>query len=267
MVVAIDGPAASGKSSTASWVASRLGYRHVDSGALYRAVTLLAVRQLGDDTDWGEASVRQLAERVGLRAVEGGFAPTIDGVEAGEEIRGSDVTRHVSQVAQMASIRLWVNDRVRLSAASHDVVVDGRDIGTVVFPDAPLKVFLVADPWERARRRLQQRLERRATDDEIAEETERLVQRDARDATQTVQAKDAVLIDTTYLTQSEQVDRIVALARALERGLASGGIPLATPAAGMDRVVERGGDGAGGVSDAPTATSPQKLVDGEERPG
>jgi cytidylate kinase len=259
MVVAIDGPAASGKSSTASWVARRLGYRHVDSGALYRAVTLLAVRQLGDGAAWDEATVRRLAEGVALQAVEGGFEPTIGGQTAGEEIRGAEVTRHVSRVAQMAAVRLWVNEQVRASAARHDVVVDGRDIGTVVFPEAPLKVFLVADPWERARRRLQQRLERRPTDDEIAEETERLVQRDAKDATQTVQAKDAVLIDTTYLTQSEQVDRIVALAKALERGLATGGISLATPAAGVDRV--------GGVSDAPAGTSARRAVDGGSRQG
>jgi len=95
--------------------------------------------------------------------------------------------------------------------------VDGRDIGTTVFPDAPLKIFLVADPWERARRRLTQRLSRRPTDVEIAAETDLLVQRDSRDATQTVQAKDAVLLDTTYLTQAEQVERIVALARAVSQ--------------------------------------------------
>lgn len=95
------------------------------------------------------------------------------------------------------------------------MVVDGRDIGTVVFPDATLKVFLVADPWERARRRLIQRLGRSPSDAEIAEETDSIVQRDAKDATQTVQATDAVLIDTTYLTQADQVERIVALAKAV----------------------------------------------------
>jgi cytidylate kinase len=125
----------------------------------------------------------------------------------------------VSLVAKMPRVRDWVNAMVRRTAEGHDVVVDGRDIGTVVFPDADLKVFLVADPWERARRRLTQRLERAPTDDEVAEETERLVQRDSRDATQTVQASDAVLIDTTYLTQEEQVERIVTLARViLKRG-------------------------------------------------
>jgi cytidylate kinase len=98
-------------------------------------------------------------------------------------------------------------------------VVDGRDMGTAVFPNATLKVFLIADPWERARRRLTQRIGRRATDAEIAEETDRIVQRDASDATQTLQAKDAVLIDTTYLTQPEQVARIVALVKAVtQRG-------------------------------------------------
>jgi cytidylate kinase len=139
----------------------------------------------------------------------------IDGESADEEIRGTDVTANVSRVAVMPDVRIWVNDQVRRAAKAHDVVVDGRDMGTAVFPDAPLKVFLVADPWERARRRLTQRLGRRPTDEEVAEETDVLVQRDAKDATQTVQAKDAVLLDTTYLTQPEQVERIVALAYAV----------------------------------------------------
>jgi cytidylate kinase len=108
-----------------------------------------------------------------------------------------------------------VNEQVRLAARGRNVVVDGRDMGTVVFPDAALKVFLIADPWERARRRLVQQLGYHPTDTEIAEETDRLVQRDSRDATQSAQASDAVLIDTTYLTQEEQVERIVALARAV----------------------------------------------------
>jgi cytidylate kinase len=139
----------------------------------------------------------------------------IDGELAEEEMRGQGVTANVSLVAQMPAVRAWVNARVRECAESHDVVVDGRDIGTAVFPDAPMKIFLVADPWERARRRLTQRLERRPTEAEVAEETDVLVQRDAKDATQTAKANDAVLLDTTYLTQEEQVERIVALARAV----------------------------------------------------
>jgi cytidylate kinase len=142
------------------------------------------------------------------------FQPLIQGAEAELEIRGPEVTRHVSQVAQMSAVRAWVNGQVRALAQDFDVVVDGRDIGTVVFPAATLKLFLVADPWERARRRLIERLGRRPSDAEIAEETGRLVQRDAQDATQTVQARDAILIDTTSLTQEEQVQRIVSLVEA-----------------------------------------------------
>lgn len=214
-VVAIDGPAASGKSSTAQWVAQQLGFRHVDSGALYRAVTAALVRRGGEAEGWTEEQALAEAGAVTLRPSGTSFTPLLDGAAIEEEIRGSEVTRNVSRVAQMPRVRAWVNERVREAARAHDIVVDGRDMGTAVFPDADLKVFLVADPWERARRRLVQRLQRHPTDEETAEETERLVRRDAMDATQTAQARDAVLVDTTYLTQEEQVERIVALARAV----------------------------------------------------
>ncbi len=215
VVIAIDGPAASGKSSTAQWVAERLGYRHVDSGSLYRAATAAQLRHKALAATWTEQDVLDAAQSVSLEAAATSFVPRIAGRPADDDIRGPEVTKHVSQVARMPAVRSWVNALVRRAAAAHDVVVDGRDMGTVVFPDADLKVFLVADPWERARRRLMQLLQRRPTDEEIAEETDRIVQRDGRDATQTVQAADAVLIDTTYLTQQEQVDRIVALAKAV----------------------------------------------------
>ena len=216
-VIAIDGPAASGKSSTAHWVAERLGFLHVDSGALYRAATAAALRRSADAERWSEAQVRDAANTVSLTPGTTAFEARIGGQHAEEELRGSAVTRNVSRVASMPAVRQWVNELVRQAALSHDVVVDGRDIGTAVFPDADVKVFLVADPWERARRRLSQRLGRSPNDGEIAEETDRLVHRDAQDAQQTTQAKDAVLIDTTYLTQAEQVERIVALAKAVTR--------------------------------------------------
>jgi cytidylate kinase len=215
IVVAIDGPAASGKSSTARLVATSLGFCHVDSGSLYRAATAAALRRSADADAWSEEDVRRAVGAITLRASAGAIVPLLDGEELGEELRGTDVTRLVSRVAQMPRIRDWVNGLVRSSATSHSVVVDGRDIGTVVFPGADLKVFLVADPWERARRRLLQRSGVNPADEEIAAETERLVLRDARDATQTVQAKDAVLIDTTHLTQEAQVERIVALVKVL----------------------------------------------------
>lgn len=216
-VIAIDGPAASGKSSTAKWVAERLGWLHVDSGALYRAATATALRTGAPADTWTERSVLEAARSAMLVPGERAFEARIDGGDADEEMRGADVTRNVSLVARMPGVRAWVNEQVRRAAEGRSVVVDGRDIGTVVFPEADLKVFLVADPWERAARRLVQRLGRRPTEAEIADETERLVQRDSKDATQTVQAMDAVLLDTTHLTQAEQVDRIVALARAVTR--------------------------------------------------
>jgi len=220
IVIAIDGPAASGKSSTAQWVADRLGLRHVDSGALYRAATAARLGLPGKPESWTEADVLEAARRrVTLSPVQRSFVPQLDGKSAEAEIRGAAVTQHVSRVARMPKVRAWVNDLVRDAARSHSVVVDGRDIGTMVFPEADLKIFLVADPWERARRRLIQQLQRSPTDEEIAEETDRLVKRDARDAQQSGQAPDAVLLDTTYLTQEEQVDRIVALANAVtQRG-------------------------------------------------
>ena len=215
VVIAIDGPAASGKSSTSQWVAEKLGYLHVDSGSLYRALTAALLRQGAPPERWTPSVMLAQGARISLRAEATSFVTLIDGLSAEEEIRGSLVTSHVSLVARVHEVRQWVNARVRDAASEHDVVVDGRDMGTAVFPDATLKIFLIADPWERARRRLNQRLERPPTEEEIAAETDLLVQRDAKDATQTVQAKDAVVLDTTYLTQAEQVERIVALARAV----------------------------------------------------
>lgn len=217
MVVAIDGPAASGKSSTAQWVARELRFLHADSGALYRAATAARLRDGGDPEEWTEESVLRAAERVRVVPGETTFVPLLDEVAADDELRGEAVTAQVSRAARMPAVRQWVNEQVRSCARRHDIVVDGRDIGTAVLPDAAVKIFLVADPWERARRRLLQRLGRAPKDAEIADETDRLVHRDAQDALQTVQAPDAVLIDTTYLTQREQVDRIVALVRAAAR--------------------------------------------------
>jgi cytidylate kinase len=220
VVIAIDGPAASGKSSTAQWVAERLGFRHVDSGALYRAATAARLRKGGDPEKWTAAEVLEIARRsVALVPTAKGFAPQIGGEAVDDELRGAEVTKNVSLVARMEPVRAWVNEQVRDAGSAHSVVIDGRDIGTAVFPDAEVKIFLVADPWERARRRLVQRLQRAPTDQEIADETDQLVHRDAKDARQSGQAPDAILLDTTYLTQEEQVDRIVALAKAVtQRG-------------------------------------------------
>lgn len=214
-VIAIDGPAASGKSSTAQMVAEKLGFLHIDSGSLYRAATAAALRDQRAG-GWSEDEVLQAARGVELRPARTSFYPVLDGHGIEDEIRGTEVTRQVSRVAQMPRVREWVNDVVRAAAAGRNVVVDGRDMGTVVFPNADLKIFLVADSRERAARRLRQR-GTPPSEQMIVDETRLIDERDARDARQTVPAVDAVVIDTTRLTQQEQVERIVTLA---ERGRA-----------------------------------------------
>jgi cytidylate kinase len=224
-VIAIDGPAASGKSSTAALVARRLGWAHLDSGALYRALTLAALdnleeRGVGRGASWSGQKIVALAEELPVRLVlvDDVFRPEVAGVAVDDAIRSERVTRHVSAVAAIPEVRTWVNARQREAAASHPsgVVVDGRDIGTVVFPDAPLKVFLTATSDERARRRLSQR-GRAVGADEIRRESQALAARDEADTTRPVAplkpAADAVLLDSTALTLEDQVREVVELAR------------------------------------------------------
>lgn len=210
-VITIDGPAASGKSSTARMVAERLGYFHVDSGSLYRAATAATLRVVPDPAQWTDEVVLGAVRAVSLLPARASFYPVMGGRSVEEEIRTDRVTENVSAVAKMAPVREWVNERVREAASNHNVVVDGRDMGTVVFPRAGLKVFLIAEAEERARRRLLQK-GGGITADGLAAETRAIIERDGRDAAQTAPAADAVVIDTTPMTQEEQVAKIVALA-------------------------------------------------------
>ncbi len=238
-VIAIDGPAASGKSSTAQAVARRLGWAHLDSGALYRAITLAVLDNLGNNEEgakgkgggWGPQRIIALTEDLPVRLVLAGavFRPEVAGVDVAEAIRSERVTSRVSEIAAIPEVRHWVNVRQREAALDYPqgVVVEGRDIGTVVFPDAPLKVFLTASPEERARRRLAQRGEAggaggaggsdRTDPDELRRETEALAARDHADSNRAVAplraAPDAILLDTTDLPLEEQVQRVVALAQ------------------------------------------------------
>ena len=224
-VIAIDGPAASGKSSTAGLVAQRLGWAHLDSGALYRALTLATIDNLGEGgrrqgEQWPVQQILDVAERLPVRLVLAGtsFRPEVAGVDVEEAIRGDRVTRFVSVVAAMPEVRTWVNTLQRRSVegVQGGVVVDGRDIGTVVFPEAPLKVFLTATPDARARRRLFQRGQ--PVDLELVRrESDALAARDSADSNRRFAplkaAPDAVLLDTTALTLEEQVAQVVELAR------------------------------------------------------
>jgi len=227
MVIAIDGPAASGKSSTAQWVADELGYRHVDSGSLYRGVTLVGIREAARRGRSGDDPLEIVGAEAILRAAEdrglmlqpdgAGFAAYLEGEPVDAEIRGAEVTALVSAVSAVPVVREWINSRLRaMVRAGRDVVVDGRDIGTVVFPDAELKIFLTASPEARAGRRLTQR--GGAVDaGGVEAETAALAARDAADSTRAVAplvaAPDAVPLDTTAMTFSDQVRFIVELAR------------------------------------------------------
>ena len=226
-IVAIDGPAASGKSSTARAVAEALGFCHLDSGALYRGVTWIAIteaarRGAGDPLEaLGPHEVVRASDDRGLMLQPdgAGFTAYIGGRPADEQIRSPEVTARVSAVSALPVVRDWVNGQLReLARGEVGVVVDGRDIGTVVFPDADLKVFLTATPEARARRRVLQR-GGAADAGEVAREAALLAARDAADAGRLVaplrRAEDAVDLDTSELTFGEQVDRIVTLARSV----------------------------------------------------
>ncbi len=222
-IIAIDGPAGSGKSTTARAVAAALGYAHVDSGAVYRACTLVALDTLGAPEDWTPAALvgRARATPVTVRAQAGVFEVLIGGLNAEPQIRAERVTRAVSHVAAMAEVRDYVNALLREASRGGGVVMDGRDIGTVVFPDAEVKVFLTADADERARRRLRERGEGEGSG-AVARESRALQGRDRRDSTREVAplaaAEGAVVIDTSRLAFADQVARVVALAEEVTRG-------------------------------------------------
>ena len=223
MIVAIDGPAGSGKSSTAREVAARLGFLHVDSGAFYRALTY-ALQAAGVPEDaWDGLAPDDLdGLRVEGRRGNGGVGITVAGELVSEQLRTDAVNAAVSHVARIPAVRTWLLGRQRALAEAEDLVIDGRDIGTVVFPDAELKVFLVADPEIRATRRL---AERGVTDPDpvtLLAEVDRLKERDRIDSEREVAplrpAEDAVRVDTTALTFEEQVAAIIELARARRPG-------------------------------------------------
>jgi len=201
VIVAIDGPAGAGKSTVARLLAERLGFAYLDTGAMYRALTWLALERTVDLDDGPELG--ELARSHPVSFERG--AVRIAGSDVTGPIREARIDRAVSAVARHREVREVMRERQRGLADARDAVVEGRDIGSVVCPAAEIKVYLVADPAERARRRGVER-------DEHAQTTAAdLAHRDQRDAGQMEPAADAEVIDTTDLTVDAVLDRIEAL--------------------------------------------------------
>jgi CMP/dCMP kinase len=203
VIVAIDGPAGAGKSSVARALADRLGFRYLDTGAMYRALTWLALHE-GVALDDGPALRTLALEHPVVFAADGHVAIAAEDVT--ERIREPEIDAAVPVVARHPEVREVMRQRQRELGRSGDSVIEGRDIGVVVVPEAELKIWLVADPAVRARRRHAERNGLGA--EELADELRR---RDARDAVNTHRAPDAVEVDTTRMSLDEVIERIVEL--------------------------------------------------------
>ncbi len=216
-IIAIDGPAGSGKSTTAKQVAKRLGFTYLDTGALYRALTLLALKNGIDIESEGELVNLLQQSKFQLQSQGDDIRIWINGEEATEAIRSPEVSRAVSMVARHPAVRREMVQLQRRLASQADVVVEGRDIGTVVFPEADLKIFLTASLEARAQRRLKE-LHEKGVEIALHELKRDIERRDAIDSQRETaplkKAEDAIVIDTTELTIDEQVDKIVQAFRA-----------------------------------------------------
>jgi CMP/dCMP kinase len=212
LIVAIDGPAGAGKSSVARAVAAELGFRYLDTGAMYRAVALAALERSIDPHE--PDRIAELAQNLEIDVRDGGVS--VDGVDVTDRIRERDVTEIVPVVSAVSGVRIAMARHQRAAAMGGDVVIEGRDIGTVIAPNADVKIFLTASLEERARRRCAQLgLE---CDAQTLERISRsIAARDAADSTRAASpleaARDAVVVDTSGLSLEEVVERIIAMIR------------------------------------------------------
>ncbi len=218
LIIAIDGPAGAGKSTIASRVARKLGYVNLESGAMYRALALKAIQH--DVSFDDEPALVRLAQtsRIALEPQLDGNRVLLDGADVSARVREHDVTEAASRVSVHPRVREWMVARQREMGAGGGVVMEGRDIGTKVFPDAEVKIFLEADPEVRVERRLKQR---DASPDQAPAVAAELRQRDTRDSTRLVSplepAPDAVILDSTHLTIDDVVAQVERLVRERER--------------------------------------------------
>jgi cytidylate kinase len=217
--VTLDGPAGSGKSTTAREVARRLGFRHLDSGALYRALTFALLDAGVPESAWPGLRTENIRDLgVSLHPTDSGFDVRLRGRSLGAELRTSEVTDLVAALARLPAVRACLLELQRQAGAHGRLVADGRDMGSVVFPDAEVKVYLVADLAERARRRLLE-TQGAASEERVAALADAISARDQKDSGRDISPlrmpDGSIEIDTTRLTFEEQVGRVVDLVRRL----------------------------------------------------
>jgi cytidylate kinase len=209
LIIAVDGPAGAGKSTIASRLARKLGYVNLESGAMYRALALKAIERDASFDD--EAALVKLSEgsRIQLEPTIGGNRTLLDGKDVSSRIRERDVTEAASRVSVHPKVREWMVAHQREMGAGGGIVMEGRDIGTKVFPNADLKIFLDADPVVREQRRMAQQ---KIKGDVAASVAADLRERDRRDRTRAasplVAATDAVVINSTSMTEDEVLERV-----------------------------------------------------------
>lgn len=212
MIIAIDGPAGSGKSTIAKLIAKDIGIVYLDTGAMYRLVTLKALNEgiLGNGKLSDLGKIKKLLDNLNIDIKENGFY--LDDVDVSEEIRKPIISENVSDIAAIREVREKMVDLQRKFSKSKNVILDGRDIGTVVFPNADLKIFLVADAKERAKRRYKELVEK-GENVEIEEIYDNILKRDKIDSTRKEsplkKAKDAVEVDTTFKSIKEVKNEIL----------------------------------------------------------
>lgn len=214
--VAIDGPAGAGKSSVAKAAAKKLGFLYVDTGALYRAIALYLLEQGIDPADGPAVAAALPGIKIGLEDAPQGQRVFCNGKDVSGRIRTPEVSMATSTVAAIPAVRAFLLGLQRELAQKHDVLMDGRDIGTVVLPQAQLKIFLTASPEERARRRAAQ-LKRAGQPVDYSQVLADIRQRDQQDSTREIAplkpADNAILLDNSSLTRDESVAKIVDLVR------------------------------------------------------
>jgi cytidylate kinase len=217
IIIAIDGPAGSGKSTTAKIVAEKLGFLYIDTGAMYRAVTLAWLKSKEDLSD---EIVGELLNKITikLQVSPQGQRTILNDEDVSDDIRLPEVTKFVSPISAISSVRTKLVDMQRELGKQGNVVLDGRDIGTVVFPNAELKIFLVASPEARAQRRALE-LKLKGHDVSEAEIEKQIIERDRYDSSRENsplrKANDAIEIDTSHITIQDQCDIIIELANRL----------------------------------------------------